>query len=119
VFIYAQTQAGQNLFVPGGAKDGTPIRIRHRNWLNDHTSHYLWGDAYLDWGGGEIGQATPSPDTGGGSPADWSTSLANGRGQPFMSIASTHYVCDLNPQVRNCLYVFMNGQPPSLIGRKD
>jgi hypothetical protein len=86
-FIYAQTQAGQDMFVRGGAKDGTPIRIRHRNWLNDHTNHYRWGDAYLDWGGGEIGQATPSPDIGGGSPVDWSTSLAEGEGQPFVSTA--------------------------------
>jgi hypothetical protein len=87
VFIYAQAAAGQDLFVRGGARGGTPIRIRHRNWLNDHTNHYRWGDAYLDWQGGEVGQATPSPDTGGGSPADWSTSLAERQGQPFMSTA--------------------------------
>ena len=42
VVIYAQTQAGQDLFVRGGAKNGAPIRIRHRNWLNDHTNHYRW-----------------------------------------------------------------------------
>jgi hypothetical protein len=33
--------------------------------------------------------------------------------------ASIHYMCDLNPQVRNCPYAFMNGQPPSFMGRKD
>ena len=30
VFIYAQTQPGQDLFVRGGAKGSTAIRIRHR-----------------------------------------------------------------------------------------
>jgi hypothetical protein len=35
-------------------------RIRHRNWLNDHTNHYRWG-AYLDWQGAEIGQARHRP----------------------------------------------------------
>jgi len=87
VFIYAQTDAGQDLFVRGGAKGGSPIRIRHRNWLNSHTNHYRWGDAFLDWGDAEPGQATPSPDIGGGSPADWSTSLAEGQGQPYMWMA--------------------------------
>lgn len=83
VFIYAQTQPGQDLFVRGGSQGGTPIRIRHRNWLNPHTNVYRWGDVYLDWSGGELGQAQPSPDIGGGSPADWTTSLAQGQGQPY------------------------------------
>lgn len=83
VFIYAQSQLGQDLFLRGGSRDGSPIRIRHRNWLNPHTNYYRWGDAYLDWGDGEVGQARPSPDIGGGSPADWTTSLAEGQGQPY------------------------------------
>lgn len=87
VFIYAQTQSGQDLFVRGGAKGGGSIRIRHRNWLNPHTNTYRWGDAYLDWGGGEIGQAEPLGGLGGGSPADWTTSLAQGQNQPFVSTA--------------------------------
>jgi PQQ-like domain len=87
VFIYAQTQPGQDLFVRGGAKGDVPIRIRHRNWLNPHTNQYRWGDAYLDWGDGEPGQARPSPDIGGGSPADWTTSLAEGQGQPYTWMA--------------------------------
>jgi hypothetical protein len=87
VFIYAQTQPGQSLFVRGGAKGGAPIRIRHRNWLNPDTNRYRWGDAYLDWGDGEPGQVRPSPDIGGGSPTDWTTSLAQGGGQPYAWMA--------------------------------
>jgi hypothetical protein len=70
VFIYAQTSIGQDLFVRGGTKGGGPIRIRHRNWLNPQTSRYRWGDASLDWDGGEVGQAQPNGGLGGGSPAD-------------------------------------------------
>ena len=69
----------------GGAKGGAPIRIRHRNWLNPHTNQYRWGDAYLDWGGSEVGQAQPSAGIGGGSPAEWTTSLPEGQGQPYTS----------------------------------
>jgi hypothetical protein len=83
VFIYAQTQPGQDLFLRGGGRGGNPIRISHRNWLNPHTNHYRWGDAYLDWTDGEIGQAQPSATLGGGSPLDWTTSLAEGQNQPY------------------------------------
>jgi outer membrane protein assembly factor BamB len=87
VFIFAQTHHAQEMFVRGGARGGHPIRIRHRNWLNDDTNHYRWGDAYLDWSDGEVGQARPSPDLGGGSPVDWTTSLAQGQNQPFTWMA--------------------------------
>jgi len=83
VFIYGQTQPGQDMFVRGGTQGGGPIRIRHRNWLNPHTNAYRWGDAYLDWNGGEFGQAQPAGGFGGGSPVDWTTSLAQGAGQPY------------------------------------
>jgi hypothetical protein len=76
VFIHGQTQPGQDMFVRGGARSGGPIRIRHRNWLNPHTTQFRWGDAYLDWDGREMGQAQPAGGLGGGSPADWTTSLA-------------------------------------------
>jgi hypothetical protein len=71
------------MFVRGGTKGGDPIRIRHRNWLNPHTNAYRWGDAYLDWNGGEVGQAVPLGGLGGGSPVDWTTSLAQGQNQPY------------------------------------
>ncbi len=84
VFIYAQARPGQDLFIRGGGKNGSRIRIRHRNWLDAHTNRYRWGDAYLDWDGGEPGQEQPGGGLGGGSPAEWTTSLAAGTGQPFV-----------------------------------
>lgn len=83
VFIFGQTQPGQDMLVRGGTKGGGPIRIRHRNWLNPHTNQYRWGDAYLDWSNGEVGQAQPPGGRGGGSPVDWTTSLAQGQNQPY------------------------------------
>jgi len=87
VFIYGQTQPGQDMFVRGGAKGGGSIRIRHRNWLNPNTNKYRWGDAYLDWGGGEVGQLAPAGGLGGGTPVDWTTSLSQGQNQPYASMA--------------------------------
>jgi hypothetical protein len=84
VFIYAQAQLGQDLFVRGGNRSGDPIRIRHRNWLNPHTDQYRWGDVYLRWGDSEVGRAQASLELGGGSPADWTTSLAQGQNQPYV-----------------------------------
>jgi outer membrane protein assembly factor BamB len=95
VFIYAQTSVGQDLFVRGGTKGGGPIRIRHRNWLNASSSRFRWGDANLDWGGGEFGQAQPEGGLGGGSPADWTTSLAEGAKQPYVWLAG-HGIADEN-----------------------
>jgi hypothetical protein len=87
VFIYGQTQPGQDMFVRGGTKGGGAIRIRHRNWLNPNTNKYRWGDANLDWNGGEVGQLLPPGGLGGGTPVDWTTSLAQGTGQPFAWMA--------------------------------
>ena len=88
VFIYGETIPGQDMFLRGGAK-GAPIRIRHRNWLNSHTNAYRFGDSDLDWEGVELGQTAPPGRFGGGSPVDWTTSLAQGlpKGQPFLSTA--------------------------------
>jgi hypothetical protein len=83
IFIYAQATPGQDVFIRGGSKGGAPIRIRHRVWLNPHTNTYRWGDAYLDWNGGEIGQTQPAGGLGGGSPAEWTTSVAQGQGEPY------------------------------------
>lgn len=84
IFIYAQATPGQSVFIRGGGHGGTPIRIRHRNWLNPQTNPYRWGDAYLDWGAGEAGQMQSNGGLGGGSPAEWTTSAAQGQGQPFV-----------------------------------
>ena len=83
VFIFAETQPGQDVFGRGGTKGGGPIRIRHRSWLNAQTNVFRWGDAHLDWNGGERGQAQPQGGLGGGSPLEWTASLAQGQGQPF------------------------------------
>jgi hypothetical protein len=87
VFLYGQTISGQDMFLRGGTKGGGPIRIRHRNWLNPHTNAYRWGDVNLDWSLGEPGQVTPTGKFGGGSPMDWTTSPAQGQGQPYVSMA--------------------------------
>jgi hypothetical protein len=87
VFIYGQTIPGQDLFVRGSAKGGGPIRILHRNWLNSHSNAFRFGDANLDFDGVELGQASPAGRFGGGTPTDWTTSLAQGQGQPFASTA--------------------------------
>jgi hypothetical protein len=92
VFLYAQTIPGQNVYLRGGNGNGgnqpeTPIRIRHRNWLNAATNVYRWGDVNLDWGVAELGQATPPGKFGGGSPMEWTTSLAQGSGQPYVTMA--------------------------------
>ncbi len=87
VFVYAETKPGEAMFSRGGSKGGGPIRIRHRNWLHWTSNNYRWGDGYLDWDGGELGQAQPEGKWGGGSPMDWTTSLAQGQNQPFVSTA--------------------------------
>lgn len=87
VFIFAQSQPGQDVFLRGGTRGGGPIRIRHRNWLNPRTNVYRWGDAYLNWQGAEPGQAQPAGGLGGGSPVEWTTSLAQGKNQPYSSMA--------------------------------
>ena len=87
VFLFAQTIPGQDMFVRGSTKGGGAIRIRHRNWLNPHTNTYRWGDVSLDLTGAELGQAIPPGKFGGGSPLDWTTSLAQGSGQPYVTMA--------------------------------
>jgi hypothetical protein len=87
IFIYGQTIPGQDLFLRGGTKGGGSIRIQHRNWLNGHSNAYRFGDANLDMAGVELGQMAPAGRFGGGSPTDWTTSLAQGQGQPYASTA--------------------------------
>lgn len=87
VFLFAPTIPGQDMFLRGGARAGGAIRIRHRNWLNPHTNTYRWGDVNLDWNGGELGQALPPGKFGGGSPLDWTTSLKEANGEPYVTMA--------------------------------
>jgi alpha-amylase len=85
VFIYGQTQPGQNMFVRGGldhaaakAKLGydcnktsslCAMPIKHRSTLNATTAAWKKGDTHLDWAGAETGQAAGAA----GSPLDWTT----------------------------------------------
>ncbi|MEJ6475175.1 alpha-amylase family protein [Pseudoalteromonas piscicida] len=84
VFIKAQTQAGQDMFVRGGLDhaaallrgidcDLDPARcsipIKHLNMRNSTTAPWKIGDAKLDWSATESGQA---PDSAG-TPLDWTT----------------------------------------------
>jgi hypothetical protein len=89
VFIYGQTQVGQDMFVRAGIDHGyantnlgrncqtwnfeCAIPIRHRNLRNSTTAPWKAGDNYLDWYGAESGQSAASV----GSPLDWTTNNAS------------------------------------------
>lgn len=87
VFMYGETQPGQDMFVRGGIDHGyaqsvlgidctasnllCAIPIRHMNLLNTTTAPWKHGDDHLDWYSAEPGQSTLSQ----GSPLDWTTNL--------------------------------------------
>lgn len=89
VFVYGQTQVGQDMFVRGGIDHGyansqlgrncqtwnfeCAIPIRHRNLRNNTTAPWKANDNYLDWYGAEGGQNAASV----GSPLDWTTNNAS------------------------------------------
>ncbi len=85
VFIYGETQPGQDMFVRGGIDHGyaqnslgrnctsenyeCAIPIRHLNLRNNTTAPWKSGDNYLDWYGTEAAQSSESE----GSALDWTT----------------------------------------------
>lgn len=85
VFIYGQTQSGEDMFIRGGIDHGyaanhlgkqcsdsnfeCAIPIQHRNLLNATTAPWKSGDSYLDWYGHEASQSAEAE----GSPLDWTT----------------------------------------------
>lgn len=85
VFIYGQTQPGQDMFIRGGIDHAyaqsvlgrtctsqnyeCAIPIRHLNLRNNTTAPWKAGDEYLDWYGAEAAQSSASL----GSPLDWTT----------------------------------------------
>ncbi|QTH72163.1 alpha-amylase [Pseudoalteromonas xiamenensis] len=86
VFIKAQTQSGQDMFVRGGidyayaASQGKncnsnallcALPIRHNNLLNTTTQNWKQGDNYLDWQGLEATQGAGAE----GSALDWTTNI--------------------------------------------
>jgi len=85
VFMFGQTQSGQDMFIRGGI-DHTfaqnnlgrnctaenklcAIPIQHLNNKNATTNPWKVGDSFLDWYGPEINQSTQSE----GTPMDWTT----------------------------------------------
>lgn len=95
VFLKAETQPGQDMFVRGGIDhdaaaqrgvqcvngDGSPnfkcaIPIVHRNLKNITTAPWKPGDRYLDWYGHETTQVGSSNGLlAQGSPSDWTTNV--------------------------------------------
>ncbi len=88
VYMYGQTQTGQDMFILGGidhnyaasiGRDCTntnyecAIPIQHLNLRNATTAPWKQGDNYLDWYGAESGQDSNSS----GSPLDWTTTASD------------------------------------------
>ncbi len=85
VFIYGETQPGQDMFIRGGIDHNyaqnnlgrnctsenyeCAIPIRHLNLRNNTTAPWKSGDNYLDWYGAEAAQSSESE----GSALDWTT----------------------------------------------
>ena len=87
IFIQAQTQSGQDMFIRGGIDHDyannnlgrncqtsnfeCALPIRHNNLLNATTAPWKSNDNYLDWYGLEAGQNTAAE----GTAMDWTTNL--------------------------------------------
>lgn len=103
VFIEAQTQPGQDMFVRGGIDFGygatqlgrscdaslydCAIPIRHRNTKNFSTASKKIGDTFLDWGGAEAGQDASAM----GTPMDWTTNAWPAAWGPARTVATDGY----------------------------
>ncbi|MBU2983887.1 alpha-amylase [Saccharophagus degradans] len=87
IFVYGQTQAGQDMFIRGGIDHGyaaanlgknctssnyeCAIPIIHNNLNNATTAGWKANDNYLDWYGVEASQSSAAE----GSAADWTTNV--------------------------------------------
>ena len=115
IFIQAQTQSGQDMFIRGGidhdyannqlgrncqtSNFACAMPIRHNNLLNSTTTPWKNNENYLDWYGSEVNQST----TAEGTPLDWTTNVwpsswgelrttANdGYGEDPLNIWGAHY----------------------------
>jgi|GEM_PF-3029576 len=115
VFIFGQTNTGQDMFVRGGIDHGfaaahlglnctkdnmlCAIPIKHRNLKNATTAPWKTNDNFLDWYGAEPTQSTAAQ----GSPLDWTTNLwpvawgtkrtleIDGYGETPLNIWGSHY----------------------------
>jgi len=115
VFIWANTQSGQDMFVRGGidhdyarqhmglectnSNSLCSIPIKHRNLRNETTAPWKVGDSYLDWYGAQMNQ----PSSAQGSPLDWTIDLwptnwgekktvaVDGYGEEPLNVWGAHY----------------------------
>jgi len=87
IFIQAETQSGQDMFIRGGidhdyansnlgrscstSNFNCAMPIRHNNVSNSTTTPWKLNDNYLDWYGNENSQSTEAE----GTPLDWTTNL--------------------------------------------
>jgi alpha-amylase len=121
IFIQAQTQSGQDMFVRGGIDHNyaasnlglscTPnnyvcaMPISHNNLNNTTTSFWKMNDNFLDWYGIEAGQSTEAE----GTALDWTTDIwpaaygslktveNDGYGQePLNTWGQHHWMLDVN-----------------------
>lgn len=116
IFIYGQTQSGQDMFVRGGidhnyantqlgrncqaSNFGCAVPIRHLNLLNATTMGWKTNDNYLDWYGAEASQGgsgaqgTALDWTTNQWPADWGTRRTvevDGYGEAALNTWGAHY----------------------------
>jgi hypothetical protein len=112
VFIHAETQLGQDMFLRGGIDheaaaqqgitctnpDSTPnyrcaIPIAHKNLANPTTLPWKTGDALLDWYGREHTQVGTGQGglLGQGSAADWTTNVWLAEFGPQRTVATDGY----------------------------
>jgi hypothetical protein len=108
VFIYGQTQPGQDMFVRGGLDHGQAqqqlgitctaanmlcsIPLVHRNSLNATTQPWKVGDSALDWYGAEAGQTGVSHGiTAQGTAVDWTTDVWPAGWGPQRAVATDGY----------------------------
>ncbi|MBU2870012.1 alpha-amylase family protein [Colwellia sp. E2M01] len=87
IFIQAQTESGQDMFVRGGidhnyannnlnrncqtSNFACAMPIKHNNLKNLTTTPWKNNDSYLDWYGSEAGQSSEAE----GTPLDWTTNV--------------------------------------------
>lgn len=114
VFIFGETDQGQDMFIRGGldhnyaqtvlgrtctaANYACAIPITHRNLLNNTTAQWKNNDSYLDWYGLEQGQVggegTPMDWTINQWPSDWGpikTVPIDGFGESSLNLWGAHY----------------------------
>ncbi|GAA6172461.1 hypothetical protein NBRC116592_21310 [Colwellia sp. KU-HH00111] len=121
IFIQAQTQSGQDMFIRGGIDHNyanntlgkncqttnfdCAMPIKHNNLRNSTTSPWKVNENYLDWYGSEVGQSNQAQ----GTPLDWTTNVwpsswgairtttTDGYGEdPFNSWGQHHWMLDVD-----------------------